>query len=145
MSPESAPSATQAAKRSARRLLGMLPMLLGVLWLSSLLVQLLPRLTSNGLLGRDPLLDALIGAAAGSVAAGQPVISYLLGGQLRGVGVDLVGVTALVIAWVTVGVAHIPLEASFLGIRFAVLRNAVAFVLAIVTAFLIAGVVHAFG
>jgi len=48
-------------------------MMLGVLLLSSLLVQLLPWVLGSGLFGRSPLLDALLGGAAGSIAAGQPV------------------------------------------------------------------------
>jgi len=53
--------------------LSILPMMLGVLLLSSLLVQLLPWVLGSGLFGRSPLLDALLGGAAGSIAAGQPV------------------------------------------------------------------------
>ena len=40
-------------------------------------------------------------------------------------GVSLLAVTAFILTWVTVGVAMLPLEAKFLGKRFAVARNAV--------------------
>ena len=32
------------------------------------------------------MIDALIGSGTGSIAAGQPVISYLLGGELHSSG-----------------------------------------------------------
>ncbi|MEA3275136.1 MAG: permease, partial [Pseudomonadota bacterium] len=54
-------------------------------------------------------------------------------------GVGLLGVTALVVAWVTVGLTHLPMEASVLGWRFAAVRNLFAFVSAILIAFAIAG------
>ncbi|MEA3273863.1 MAG: hypothetical protein U9Q81_00880, partial [Pseudomonadota bacterium] len=77
-----APRLRQAARQALRSLLAMLPLLLGVLLLMSLLSQFLPRLQEMGLFGTSPLLDALTGAGVGSIAAGQPVVSYLLGGEL---------------------------------------------------------------
>ncbi len=113
--------------------------LLGVLLLMSLVAQFLPGLLEAGLFGVHPALDALTGAAAGSIAAGQPVVSYLLGGELSDGGVGLVGVTALVVAWVTVGLTHLPMEAAVFGWRFAILRNLLAFLSAILIAFVVAG------
>ena len=37
------------------------------------------------------MIDALTGSGAGSIAAGQPVISYQLGGELLSSGVSLIG------------------------------------------------------
>ena len=80
-----------AAKQAFRAFLNLLPVLLGVLLLMSLLAQFLPQLLESGLFGSSPVLDALTGAGVGSIAAGQPVVSYLLGGELRDGGVSLVG------------------------------------------------------
>lgn len=49
---------------------------------------------------------------------------------------SLLAVTAFIMAWTTVGVAMLPLEATFLGKRFAVLRNVINFVFAILIAVL---------
>ncbi|RDH86472.1 MAG: hypothetical protein DIZ77_11520 [endosymbiont of Seepiophila jonesi] len=57
-------------------------------------------------------------------------------------GVTLVGVTALVVAWVTVGIAHLPVEAAAFGWRFAIYRNLLSFLFAVVIAFIIAGVMY---
>jgi hypothetical protein len=123
-------------------LLNMLPVMLGVLLLISLLSQFLPHLLGAGLFGDSPIQDALVGAGLGSVAAGQPVVSYLLGGELKANGVSLEGVTALVVAWVTVGLTHLPMEAQVFGWRFAVLRNLLAFISALCIAFTIPAVLH---
>ena len=88
--------------------------------------------------------DAIIGAVVGGIAAGQPIVSYILGGELSASGVSLAGVTALVVAWVTVGITHLPIEAAMLGWRFALFRNLLSFLLAIIIAFEISGVIHVF-
>lgn len=121
----------------------MLPVMLGTLLLTSLLIPFIPRLFEAGLFGLHPGTDALIGAGIGSIAAGQPVVSYLLGGELSNSGVALVGVTALVVAWVTVGISHLPVEAVALGRGFAIYRNLLSFLSALLIAFIITGVMHA--
>jgi hypothetical protein len=140
--PAGIPGVRDAATQAGRALLNLLPIILGVLLLTSLLSQVLPRLLEAGLFGESPILDALAGAGLGSIAAGQPVVSYLLGGELNAGGVSLEGVTALVVAWVTVGVTHLPLEAQVFGWRFAVLRNLLAFVSVLCIAFIIPAVFH---
>jgi len=49
-------------------------------------------------------------------------------------GVSLIAVTAFIVAWVTVGVVQFPAEVAILGKRFAIARNAVAFISAIIVA-----------
>jgi hypothetical protein len=131
------PSPREAATRAVQVLLSLLPIMLGVLLLISLLSQLVPRLLEAGIFGGSPIQDALVGAGLGSVAAGQPVVSYLLGGELAGSGVSLVGITALVVAWVTVGLTHLPMAEQVFGWRFALWRNLLAFVSALCIAFII--------
>ena len=86
--------------------------------------------------GRHEILDVLIGAVVGSVAAGHPLASYVLGGELLEGGVSLLAVTALIVSWVTVGVFQLPAEALTLGRRFAVYRNLLCFISAIGVSFL---------
>lgn len=77
------------------------------------------------------LLDPLIGAIAGSLSFGIPVVSYVTGGELLKYGVSMLAVTAFVLTWSTVGVAMLPLEMSLLGKRFAILRNSLNFFISI--------------
>ncbi|MCP4127055.1 MAG: hypothetical protein GY753_08345, partial [Gammaproteobacteria bacterium] len=88
-------------------------------------------LVATGWFGGNDPLDALIGATAGSVSAGHPITSYLLGGELLTKGVSLVAVTALLISWVTVSSIQLPAEALMLGWRFAIFRNLLCFVFSI--------------
>lgn len=108
-------------------------MLGGILLLLSLLQQLFQHHYQDWFTG-NYLLDPLIGAVAGSIAFGIPITSYVAGGELLHGGVSLVAVTAFIMTWTTVGLIMIPLEASFLGKRFAVIRNLLNFIFSILVA-----------
>ena len=70
----------------------------------------------------------------GSVLAGNPVTSYVLGGELLTQGVNLVAVTAFLVAWVTVGFVQLPAESMMLGKKFAISRNILSFIFSIIVA-----------
>ena len=112
-------------------------MLLGMLLLISLLLSLFPHVISARLFGHGLLIDTLIGAGLGSLAIGQPMISYIVGGELLAAGVELTAVTALLVSWVSVGILHLPAEAAFLGKGYAVKRNAIAFLIAVAAGLLV--------
>lgn len=110
-----------------------MPMMIGLL----LLINLLNVGFSdyyNDIFTGNPLLDPLIGTVAGSISFGIPVTSYIVGGELLKDGVSLLAVTAFVMAWTTVGLAMLPLEAAFFGKRFAIVRNSVNFLFSIIIA-----------
>jgi uncharacterized membrane protein YraQ (UPF0718 family) len=112
-----------------------LPILLGVLLLINLLDPLLQSRYRQWFTG-DYLADTLIGALAGSISFGIPITSYIVGGELLAKGVSLLAVTAFIMTWTTVGLVMLPLEASFLGRKFALVRNALNFFFAILIAVL---------
>ena len=68
----------------------------------------------------------------------KAINSYVIGETLLKMGVSLFGVTALMLTWVSVGLIQLPVEIATLGTRFAVLRNAAAFVIAMIVAVLTA-------
>ncbi len=70
------------------------------------------------------------------MAAGHPLTSYVLGGELLKKGISLVAVTALLVSWVTVGSIQFPAEALMLGRRFALYRNLLCFGFSILIAVL---------
>ena len=123
-------------RKTAWTFINILPIIIGMLLLTSLVVTIFPEQLSAGLFGGSNALDALIGASVGSVAAGHPLASYLLGGELLKSGVSLVAVTALIVSWVTVGIAQLPAEILMLGTRFAIYRNVICFFSALAIAFL---------
>jgi hypothetical protein len=112
-----------------------LPILVGVLLLLNLLNPLFQDRYARWFSGNF-LIDPLIGAMAGSLSYGIPITSYITGGELLARGVSLVAVTAFIMTWTTVGLVMVPLEASFLGKKFALVRNLSNFLLAIIMAVL---------
>jgi hypothetical protein len=121
---------------SLRTIGSALPIVVAMLLLTSLAIQLFPAETVSAWFGRRASADVLIGAGIGSIAAGHPLASYLLGGELLAGGVSLLAVTALIVSWVTVGIIQLPMEMLMLGKRFAIVRNLTGFVLSIAVAFL---------
>ena len=124
--------------KALRTFINILPIILGMLLLTSWAMTLIQDKVSITLFTGHDALDAFLGAAIGSIAAGHPVASYVLGGELLATGVSLFAVTALIVSWVTVGIVQLPAEALLLGKRFAIYRNLVCFVSAVVVAFLVA-------
>ncbi|RKZ56544.1 MAG: hypothetical protein DRQ44_16615 [Gammaproteobacteria bacterium] len=123
-------------KKTIRTFINVLPIIIGMILATSLVITMFPEQVSSGLFGNGEIIDTLLGASIGSIAAGHPLASYLVGGELLGGGVSLIAVTALVVTWVTVGIVQLPAEALMLGTRFAVYRNIVSFIAAIAIAFL---------
>lgn len=132
-------------KKTVRTFINVLPIIVGMILMTSLVVTVFPEQISTGLFGNGDILDTLLGASIGSIAAGHPLASYLLSGELLGGGVGLIAVTALVVTWVTVGIIQLPAEAMMLGSRFAMVRNITSFVAAIAIAFLTVYTLRFFG
>lgn len=128
-----------ATIRSVRALLGSLPIIIGVILLIGLTHTLVPK---SLYFSKSVALDPLIGSGLGSVLAGNPLTSYVLGGELLKEGVSLVAVTSFLVAWVTVGLVQLPAEALMLGKRFAILRNALSFAFSIIVAFTTVGILQ---
>jgi len=110
----------------------MLPLLLGTILLIGL-TSLIPK-SYYSLIFRGNILDILIGSIIGSVSAGNPIMSYILGGEFLKQGVSLLAVTSFLVAWVTVGVIQLPAESMILGKKFAITRNILSFISAIIIA-----------
>jgi uncharacterized membrane protein YraQ (UPF0718 family) len=111
-----------------------LPMLLGIILLMGLFQTFITPAMIRAMFSGDMFRDTLVGALIGSISAGNPITSYIIGGELLDKGVSLFAVTAFIVAWTTVGVVQYPAEMDFLGKRFATLRNLVSFMLAILVA-----------
>jgi uncharacterized membrane protein YraQ (UPF0718 family) len=125
---------TASARQTLFMTASLLPILIGVVLLTGLLLEFLPAETMAEWFGRSDVLDAFVGALAGGVASGHPLTSYVLGGELLERGLSLIAVTAFLISWVTVGSVQLPAEMLMLGRRFALYRNLLCFGLAILLA-----------
>lgn len=134
----------QQLRSAASGFLHIMPMMLGVILLVGLLKSFVTPKMVASLFSGNLLADTLIGTVAGAVSAGQPIISYVLGGELLDNGVSLYAVTAFILAWVTLGVVQLPLEAQMLGLRYTVARNLLSFLFAIIIAVVTAATLELF-
>ena len=124
----------EAILRAGRMLWNVFPLILGTILLISLMITLIPQSFYLLIFQGNKMLDPFIGSFIGSISAGNPLISYIIGGELLKQGISMIAVTAFIVAWVTVGVIQLPAESAILGKRFAFIRNILAFVFAIIVA-----------
>jgi len=127
---------TASLNKTATSFAQVFPILIGVMLLISLILVLVPQSFYGAVFTGDEIFDPLVGALIGSVAAGNPITSYIIGGELLDRGVSLLAVTAFIAAWVTVGIAQLPAEGMVLGKRFALIRNVISFLSAVLVAIL---------
>ena len=120
-----------AARSAARQFVTLLPILIGVVLLIGLFDVFVSRGLLTSIFSGNVALDTLWGACFGSIFAGNPINSYIIGGELLKYGVSLFAVTAFIVTWVTVGLVQLPAEIAAFGKRFALLRNGLSFLLAI--------------
>ena len=124
-----------AAKKSWKEIKQMIPLITGFLLIIALLSELVPKAVYSHYF-TGGATDLLVGTAIGSISFGNPVTSYVIGGELISQGISLAAVTAFMVAWVTVGSIQFPIEKKMFGMRFAVVRNIVAFATSIAVAWL---------
>lgn len=120
--------------KSSRSLLRAFPLILGVVILMGLFRAYIPTVTIKNLFRGNVIVDTLAGAVAGSIFAGHSSTSYILGGELFRDGISLFAVLAFIIAWDTIGLTQMPLEISYFGKKFTILRNIFCFIFSILVA-----------
>ena len=124
----------EASKGLLNNLKMSLPIMIGVLLLIGLINTAVTKEFFSKIFTGKIFIDPLMGAVFGGIAAGNPLTSYIIGGELVDRGISLVAVLAFIVSWVTVGTVQLPAESLMLGKRFALIRNAVSFLMAILIA-----------
>ncbi|RUM37466.1 MAG: hypothetical protein DSY58_03835, partial [Desulfobulbus sp.] len=82
------PSFVQVLKKTSLAFCGMAPLLLGIIGLVGLFEELVtPKMLASIFRG-NPWTDTLTGTLVGAVAAGNPLVSYVLGGELLARGIS---------------------------------------------------------
>lgn len=122
----------KALKKTLKALFMTFPVLFGVLLLISFFQSLVTNNQLTTLFSGNLFLDSIIGASLGSVLSGNPITSYVLGGEFFDAGISIMAVSAFIVTWVTVGMVQLPAEILLLGKKFALLRNIFSFLSAIV-------------
>ena len=126
----------RALRSSAKQFANILPVLIGVVLCIGLFNAFVSKEALSSIFSGNAVLDTIWGACFGSILAGNPINSYVIGEALLNHGISLFAVTALIITWVTVGLVQLPAEIASLGLRFALLRNGLCLILAIPVAIL---------
>lgn len=116
------------------------PIIIGVLILMGLARNLI-ALENYSKLFSNSFLDSFVGAFLGSILAGNPITSYVVGGELLSQGISLIAITAFIVSWVTVGLVQMPAEILLLGKKYAITRNFVAFFSSILVGIITVGVI----
>ncbi len=120
--------------KSFRMFLNILPMLLAVILSVGLFGALVSQEMLASVFQGNMFYDTLIGTLAGGVSVGQPVASYIIGGELLESGVSLYAIVALIVSWVTLGLVQLPLEQALFGRRFTIRRNLLGLIFAMLVA-----------
>jgi len=116
---------------AGKSLLKLIPLLAAVFGLVGLFQEFLPpQLVSQWLGESSGFLGLLLGASAGAVAIGPPLAAYPLAGSLLDAGAWPPAIAAFIVSWISVGIVTLPFEAQVFGSRFALLRNSVSFLVA---------------
>jgi len=131
------PKFSRILKQAALSIYYMLPMILGVLGLSAILITFIKPEQVKQVFTGMPLTDTIYGLLLGAIMMGNAVLSYILGGELLKIGISLYAVTAFLLAWITLGIVQIPMEIEFFGKRFVIVRNMMAIVFTLITSLLI--------
>jgi uncharacterized membrane protein YraQ (UPF0718 family) len=127
---------SEAIRKTFNNIKESLPIILGVIFLIGLFTSLLSKEFYSSIFTGNNLIDSFFGAVIGSIAAGSPITSYVIGGELLEMSVSLIAVTAFILAWVTVGLLQFPAESLLLGKKFALTRNIISFIFAIIISIL---------
>lgn len=109
-----------------------LPIIIGILLLVSLIIVAVPKEFYINIFTNNKIIDSLIGAVLGSIAVGNPIISYVIGGELLKQGISFIAITAFMLTWISVGVVQLPAESLMLGKRFSFARNILSFLTALI-------------
>lgn len=106
---------------------------IAVFGLVGLLNVFVPPTLISRLLGEGGgVTSLLVGDALGSVAAGPPAAAYPVAAALLDAGAWAPAVAAFIVSWTLVGFVSMPFEAKTFSPRFAIVRNGLSFVFAMV-------------
>ena len=120
---------------------GMALSIFAVIFAIGLILAILPPEQIAQIIGKQNALVATIAAAGfGTITLIPAFIAFPLIGTLAGAGLGIMPSVAFLTTLTMVGVATFPLEKKEFGIKFAITRNALSFVFAIIIA-LIMGVI----
>ncbi len=118
--------------KTAKALVKNMPIMFSVILLLGIVKEFITFDKVATLFTSNTLIDTGIGSLVGSIFAGNSMNSYIIARELQVAGISLYAITAFLISWVTVGLLQAPIEAKMFGTSFAVKRNILSAILAMV-------------
>lgn len=127
--------AVRSVKRALMAFVRILPTVLTIIVVIGLLLGFVPPETLRAFVGEQSgLLGVFLTAAVGSVMHIPSIVAFPLAASFLDVGASITVVAAFVTTLTMIGVVTLPLEVKELGWRFALLRNGLSFVGALLVA-----------
>lgn len=113
----------------------MMGQIVGILFLIGLILTFIPPEVIKNVLGKSNLfLSTVVSALLGSITLIPAFVAFPLVGSFVDVGASIVPAVAFLTTLTMVGVVTFPLEKQEFGLKFAVTRNILSFIFAIVIA-----------
>jgi uncharacterized membrane protein YraQ (UPF0718 family) len=117
------------------------PTFLAVFALVGLIDTFIPaELIERALGSGNHLLSLLLGGALGSLAAGPPAAAFPIASTLLAGGALPAAIAAFIVSWTLVGIVSLPFEARIFGMKFALWRNGLSFIFALLIGATMGGV-----
>lgn len=135
-------SIREAFEKSLNSFLSMLPMLFAIILLLGIFNVYITKDILASFFISNVFFDTVTGTLMGGVLTGNPMISYILGGELTDAGISLYAVTAFVLSWVTIGIVQLPAEVEIFGLKFVFIRTLLTFITTILVSLLTVATVN---
>ncbi len=130
--------AVQSLKNAAKSFFRILPTILAIIIIIGLILGFVPPEEISRFVGEQSgLLGVFLVGAVGSVLHIPALIAFPLGASMLDSGATVTAVAAFITTLTMIGVVTLPMEIKIMGKKFALLRNGISFVIAIVIALLI--------
>jgi len=124
----------QSLRLSWQSLFKLLPFLIAIFGLVGLFQEFIPPELIARFLGKSSGLGSLlISAFAGAISIGPPLAAYPLAETLLNAGAWPPAIATFIFSWIAIGIITLPFEATTFGIRFALFRNGISFITAILS------------
>jgi len=137
-SPQKTKKAFMVAKKA---LVKSLPSLLLVIGIVGLTLGILSPAVIERLLGQEAgFFATILAAVIGAITLIPSIVAFPLAGSLLRSGATVMTITAFITTLVMVGVVTFPLETKVFGRKFALLRNGLSFLGALVIAAIMGGI-----
>lgn len=126
-----------AMKKSKGMMGGMMPQIIGILFLIGLILTLIPPETiKNYLGGSNPVIATVVAALVGSITLIPAFVAFPLVGSMVDMGASIMPAVAFLTTLTMVGFVTFNLERKEFGVKFALSRNLLSFGFAIAIAML---------